>query len=85
MKQRLLLGLALLVIVGTLTGCGGVTTDATYSRLLEETAAWANEVAERAEAGQLDPNQMARALRISADHWRRFQDARDGRELEDGR
>jgi len=36
----------------------------------------------RAEAGQLDPNGMTTALRYSADHWKAFQDARDGRKPE---
>ena len=62
-----------------LSGCSGVLLNAEYSQLLDRTAAWTNEAADRAEASRLDPNDMARALRISADHWRKFQDARDGR------
>ena len=65
-----------------LAGCNGVILNAEYSQLLDETVAWTNEAANRAEGGRMDPNDMARALRISADHWRRFQDARDGRESE---
>ncbi|HUS91424.1 MAG TPA: hypothetical protein VM695_06210 [Phycisphaerae bacterium] len=74
--KRILLCLTVLLLVA---GCHGVVLNADYSQLLDETAAWTNEVARRAEVGRMDPNDMARALRLSADHWRCFQDARDGR------
>lgn len=71
-----------LILCGLLAsaGCNGVVLNAEYSQLLDETAAWTGEVARRAEEGKMDPNDMARALRYSASHWRLFQDARDGRD-----
>jgi len=61
-----------------MTGCGGVWMNATYSRLLDETAALADETARRADAGQLDPNEMADALTIQAGVWSKFVAAREG-------
>jgi len=75
MRRLTCAALVLLLVAG----CNGVYLNAEYSQLLDETAAWTNEAACRAEDGRLDPNETARALRLSADHWRRFQDARDGR------
>jgi len=71
-----------LLLVLMVSGCSGVLLNAEYSQLLDETAAWTAEAAKRAEAGQLDPNGMTTALRYSADHWKAFQDARDGRKPE---
>ena len=71
----------LLMLAGLfLAGCSGVILNAEYSRLLDETAAWTSEVSRRADANQLTAGAMRDALRYSADHWRLFQDARDGRD-----
>jgi len=61
-----------------LAGCGGVWMNAEYSRLLDETAALSAETARRAQAGELDPNEMAAALRAQAGVWAKLVDARDG-------
>ena len=68
-----------------LAGCGGVWMNAEYSQLLDETAALSDQTARRAEAGRLDPNQMTQALRLQAEVWRKFRDARDGKAPEAGR
>jgi hypothetical protein len=66
------------VLVALLAGCGGVWMNPEYSSLLDETASVSAETARRAEAGLLDADQTARALRLQAEVWRRFQAARDG-------
>ena len=62
------------------SGCGGVWMNATYTRLLDETAALSDETARRANAGQLDANEMAAALSVQARVWSRFVAAREGKE-----
>jgi uncharacterized lipoprotein YmbA len=81
--RRLVWIAALLALL--LGGCGGVWMNAEYSGLLDETAALSAETARRAEAGLLDANDMAAALRTQADVWQKFRDARDGRAPEPGR
>ncbi len=63
-----------------LTGCSGVWMNATYTRLLDETAALSDETARRANAGQLDANEMAAALSVQAHVWHKFVAAREGKE-----
>jgi uncharacterized lipoprotein YmbA len=75
--KRILWATVLLAVV--LAGCSGVWMNAEYSRLLDETAALSAETARRAEAGLLDPNEAAAALRAQADVWQKFRDARDAR------
>ena len=67
---------ALLVI---LAGCNGVTLNAKYSQLLDQTAALSNDTATKAEAGAITPAQMTTALRGQATVWQEFRDARDGK------
>lgn len=79
MKRTLLvLVLAVPVIMG---GCG-VWTNPTYHELLDNTVILSAETARRAEAGELSKEEMTSALVEQAETWKRFQDARDGREGE---
>jgi len=75
--KRVLIVAAVLAVL--LAGCSGVILNAEYTALLDRTAAISAETAARAEAGELDSAQMARALRAQAEVWRRFQLAREGR------
>jgi len=80
-RRTRMLGVVLLAAVVAaliLPGCGGVLLSAEYDELLDRTCALADETAERAEAGELSPEQMAQALRKQAGTWRLFQQARDG-------
>lgn len=72
--------LCVLCATAAVPGCSGVTLNADYSQLLDETAAMSWTVADRADAGHLDTNCMKQSLRWNARCWRMFQDARDGRE-----
>lgn len=62
-----------------LTGCSGVWMNAEYTRLLDETAALSDVTARRANAGQLDANEMAAALSVQARVWCKFVAAREGK------
>ena len=70
------LGLAALA---TAAGCNGVTMNAEYSQLLDQTEAMSDEAAKRAQAGTLSESDKTAILRLQADTWVKFQDARDGK------
>lgn len=70
----------LLILAAALAGCGDVLLSPEYSDLLDRTAALSAETCERAEAGDLDANQMRRALCGQAGVWQQFRAARDGGE-----
>lgn len=74
-----ILWLAAFGIVVTASGCG-VIMNAQYSELLDKTVALSAETAERAKADELSEAQMVEALELQAGVWKRFQDAREGRE-----
>ena len=78
MAMRMVLVVSILCAT-VLAGCGGVWMNAEYSRLVDETAALSAETARRAEGRELDPNQMAAALRAQACVWGKLVDARDGK------
>ena len=66
------------MIVFMAAGCNGVVLNAEYSDLLDRTTALSAETANRAEDGQLTPEQMTSHLVKQAGVWQRFKDARDG-------
>ena len=74
MKRLVIVLLLGCMVVG---GCG-VWMNADYSRRLDETNAWAQEMVRRAEAGTLAPDEMKAALKTNAALWRLFKEARDG-------
>jgi len=74
MKRLVIVLLLGCMVVG---GCG-VWMNADYSRRLDETNAWAKDMARRAEAGALTSDEMATALKTNAALWRLFKEARDG-------
>jgi hypothetical protein len=53
--------------------------NAEYSQLLDRTAALADASATRAQMGLTTPADMATVLRLEADVWQKFRDARDGK------
>ena len=72
--------IVLLVLCGLFVGgCSGVIMSSQFSKLLDQTADTAEEVADRADAGELSEMEMKRALRIQANTWRDFQKAKDGK------
>ena len=73
----LLVMVMMLMVAGV--GCSGVSLNAEYSQLLDETTALSNESARRATAGELTSEQMVEVLAMQSAVWVRFQDARDGR------
>ena len=77
MRRALLV--MVLVVPLLVSGCG-VWTNARYSELLDRTAVLSAETARRAEAGELAPEEMVAALKLQAETWQRFRDARDGKE-----
>lgn len=76
MKKLMCLGLLLLFVAG----CSGVRLNAKYSRLLDETARLSKTTAERAVAGELSEADKTSALVKQAATWKKFQDARDGKD-----
>jgi len=76
--KRILMYLMLALVGLMLTGCNGVVLNATYSRLLDETADLSAETAKRANAGTLDVDLMKAALTKQAHTWYAFQCGRDG-------
>lgn len=74
----LLAGLFCVAVCGV-AGCGGVWMNAEYSQLLDRTAALADASATRAQTGLVSPADMATVLRLEADVWQKFRDARDGK------
>ena len=77
MRRALLV--MVLVIPFVLSGCG-VWMNPNYSELLDRTAVLSAETARRAEAGELAPEEMVAALKMQAETWQRFRNARDGKE-----
>ncbi len=72
------------VLMASVAGCGGVQTSPEYSALLDRTAAWSQVVADKAANGEMTGFQMIEALKINADLWGRFRNARDGAATEGG-
>ena len=60
-------------------GCNGVIMNATYSQLLDQTAATSVETAARAQDGRLSCDEMKVALDKQSQTWMQFQNAREGR------
>jgi hypothetical protein len=79
MKARIALVTLMLCLLCGVAGCGGVWMNAEYSQLLDRTAALADASATRAQTGLVSPADMATVLRLEADVWQKFRDARDGR------
>ncbi len=75
--KRFLLVVVLLGLL--LSGCNSVLMSPEYSRLLDDTVTIADATAARAEAGQMSSAAMVDALRVSANVWEQFQQARDGK------
>lgn len=69
--------LAITIVIG---GCNGVIMNAQYSELLDRTVALSAETAERATEDKLSKQEMVQSLQIQASVWKRFQDAREGKE-----
>jgi len=68
------------VLVAAMLAAGcGVVVNAKYSELLDKTAVLSAVTAERAEAGELTSEEMVAALKLQAETWQRFRDARDGK------
>ena len=65
---------ALLLVMG----CSGVSMNAEYSRLLDDTVIYADDAVRRVDAGEWTPENMTTAIHILAKRWHRLQDARDG-------
>ena len=72
--------LVLILVVPLILGGCGVWMNPNYSEILDRTAVLSAETARRAEAGQLTPEEMISALKMQAQVWQRFRDARDGKE-----
>ena len=70
---------AVMCLAACLGGCNGVQVNATYSALLDQTAALSKETAARAQAGTLTEDQKTQALVGQAATWQMFRDARDGK------
>lgn len=70
--------LAIIALLLSLTGCSGVMLNATYSKLLDQTAALSRDTADRAKAGKLTPDQMTGALDAQATTWEQFRAASKG-------
>ena len=68
-----------IVLAVGLTGCSGVIMNARYSSLLDETAAWSKNMADRDKAGSLSAKQKSGVITGNAELWQRFRDARDGK------
>lgn len=77
MKTWILIGL--LVAGAGLAGCSGVIMNATYSGLLDQTAAWSQDRAYRAEANALTVDELKKDARTNAELWLQFKCAREGR------
>ncbi len=79
-KMRKLVFWASMVSVGMFlfSGCGGITANARYSRLIDFTSSWARTVATKAENGEMTSEEMALGLRINADRWTDIQMALHG-------
>jgi uncharacterized protein YcfL len=75
MKRIVALSLLLVLCVG----CSGVIMNASYSKLLDQTAALSQETADRAVAGTLSPDDMKAALVSQAAVWQHFRAGRDGK------
>lgn len=71
-------GLSCVAVCGV-AGCGGVWMNAEYSQLLDRTAALADASATRAQTGLMTGDDMATVLRLEANVWQKFRDARDGK------
>jgi len=74
----LVAGLSCAAVCGV-AGCGGVWMNADYSQLLDRTAALADASATRAQTGLATSADMATVLRLEANVWQKFRDARDGK------
>lgn len=80
-KVILIVGAVLvLMAVMAIGGCSGVWMNAEYSQLLDKTAALSTETAARAEQGMLSEAEKTQALAKQAQTWRKFRDARDGKD-----
>lgn len=66
------------VLVFIFTGCSGILMNHEYSQLLDRTAAWSKIAADQ--VSNMTDVEKALALRINANAWKRFQDARDGKD-----
>jgi PBP1b-binding outer membrane lipoprotein LpoB len=71
--------IVMLLLAVLMAGCSGVIMNATYSNMLDQTVALSAETAKRADANQLNTQQMKDALRYQAQTWAYFQKARDGK------
>jgi apolipoprotein N-acyltransferase len=69
----------LFCLVITASGCA-VIMNAQYTDLLNRTTALSAATAERAEEDKLSKEEMTKALRLQANVWQRFKDAREGKE-----
>ncbi|HUU91634.1 MAG TPA: hypothetical protein VM238_10525 [Phycisphaerae bacterium] len=77
MTRKMIAVFLILAILG-ISGCGVVMT-ATYSQLLDETAALSARTSAAADANTLNEGGMKEALRKQAAVWQMFRDARDGK------
>ena len=77
--KRKSMAMMLMLAAMMIAGCSGVTLSPRYSQILDQTTAWSDAAATRAEAGQMTPDEQTRALRQNATMWAEFQNARDGR------
>ena len=75
MKKTILIMMVVVLFVG---GCRGVMLNSEYSEQLDKNVAISAEVVKRATAELLTKDEMVRALRASAESWRKFQNGRDG-------
>lgn len=74
--------IAVVFLLVCMAGCSGVILSPTYSQMLDDSAYLSETLADRYEAGKLDPNTLGAGLRWNANAWKKFQDARDGRASE---
>ena len=75
----MLIGIAVLTLLVSQSGCSGVILSAEYSKLLDETTALSAATATAANDGVLDAAGMKAALRMQAGVWQKFRDGRDGK------
>ena len=76
MKKMIASVLLLALVVG---GCSGLWANATYSTLIDRTAAASEVTAKKAMVGELTEQQKTDALIAQAMTWRQIKNAKDGK------
>ncbi|MBE3117546.1 MAG: hypothetical protein IMZ50_02160 [Candidatus Atribacteria bacterium] len=75
--RKMLVVLMCFALVAVVCSCG-VMMNAQYTQILDKTVVLSADMAKRADAGTITPEEMEDALILQAKTWKLFQDARDG-------